>query len=144
MNIKPQNTKHEIQRRTASRFYFLIAWPIFFMGYLALTTIKGPATEGFGVGGYAYGILSAAYGFSLYLLNRTIVYTGLIQDRSITDIIFRYSAIVSFAVGVVGFLPMLFILMIGIPYSIPGFVLVLVAVFRWRKPNLKTTDPNVL
>ncbi len=137
-----ENENHEARLRTASRFYFLFAWPIFFIGYLSLTTIKGPATEGFGVGGYASGILSAAYGFSLYLLNRAIVCSGLIQNRSITDLVFRYLAIGSFAVGVVGFPPMLFVLMIGFPFSIPGLILILVAVFRWRKPNLETANQD--
>ena len=61
--------------RLKVRLLLLIPLPMLYFGYWSLYHIKGPVSEGFGMGGYASGISSIAYGIALYSLNRAIVYS---------------------------------------------------------------------
>ena len=125
--------------RLKVRLLLLIPWPLLYFGYWALSHVKGPASEGFGMGGYASGICSTAYGIILYALNRAIVYSRAVPRTSSRDRALYGIALALFVAGIFGLLPMLFFLMLGFPYSILGIVLIVISLIRWKAP---TNAPN--
>ena len=131
-DLDPLKTK---TLRLKIRLLLLIPWPMLYLGYWSLYHIKGPASEGFGMGGYASGISSTAYGIILYALNRAIVYSRTVPRASSEDQALYGIALFLFVAGILGLLPMLFFLMLGFPYSLIGIMLITVSLFRWKSPN---------
>jgi len=106
-----------------------------YIGYWSLYHVKGPASEGFGMGLYAAGILATAYGGTLYALNRAVVYAREIpKDRSRDRVLYGV-ALALYAAGVLGLLPMLFFLIVGFPFSLIGIMLLALALLRWKRPT---------
>jgi len=118
--------------RLKVRLLLLIPWPMLYLGYWSLYHVKGPASEGFGMGTYASGLITMVYGISLYALNRSVVYSRLIPQARSADRALYAVARVLFIAGILGLIPMLFFLMIGFPFSLLGIILIAVALFRWK------------
>ena len=116
------------------RLLLLIPWPLLYFGYWSLSNVKGPASEGFGMGGYASAISSTAYGIILYALNRAIVYSRTLPRASSEDRALYGIALFLFVAGILGLLPMLFFFMLGFPYSILGIILIVISLLRWKAP----------
>lgn len=129
--------------RLKVRLLLLIPWPMLYFGYWSLYHVKGPASDGFGMGMYAAGIDSTAYGITLYALNRAIVYSRQIAKARSGDRALYGVALVLFVVGILGLIPMLFLLMLGFPFSLVGIILTVIALFRWRVPTGKTESSRV-
>lgn len=111
----------------------LIPWPVLYFGYWSLYHVKGPASEGFGMGLYASGILATAYGVVLYALNRAVVYSREVPRDRGGDRMLYGVALALYAAGVLGLIPMLFFLILGFPFSLIGIVLIALALFRWKR-----------
>ncbi len=125
------------------RFLLLIPWPMLYLGYWSLYHVKGPASEGFGMGGYASAIASAAYGISLYALNRAVVYSRHAPRTRSGDRVSYGIAVALYAAGILGMVPMLFFIMIGFPLSLVGGVLIAMALMRWKGPTGESRDAGV-
>ena len=118
--------------RLQVRCLLLVPWPLLYLGYWSLYHVKGPASYGFGMGGFASGIISKAYALSLYALNRALVYSKRIPDVRTGDRVAYGVAVTLFNVGALGLFPMLFFLYLGLPFSLPGIVLSLLSLFSWK------------
>lgn len=127
-------TDGSLQRRNEQlrvRLFLLVPWPLLYLGYWSLEHVKGPASDGFGMGGYASGIISAAYAISLYVLNRALVYSKGIPDASTGDRVVHAAAKILFIAGILGLAPMLFFMYLGLPFSLPGVLLTFLALVKW-------------
>lgn len=121
--------------RLRVRLLFLVPWPLLYLGYWSLENVKGPASEGFGMGGYASGIISAAYAVSLYALNRALVHSKRIPNASGGDRVVYVAVKILFIAGTLGLVPMIFFMYLGLPYSLPGILLTLLSLFKWGSRN---------
>ena len=116
----------------------VLPWPVLYFGYWSLYNIKGPASDGFGMGRYAAGIFAASYGITLYLLNRAVVYSKYISTSRSGNHALYIVALILFVVGVLGLVPTLFLLFVGFPFSLAGIILTVIALFRWKFPADET------
>lgn len=112
-----------------------IPWPMLYLGHWSLYHVKGPASDGFGMGLYASGIIAMAYGTALYALNRAIVYARQTPEARAGDRVLYGVAVALYAAGILGLIPMLFFLIVGFPYSSVGIILIALALLRWKQPT---------
>lgn len=114
------------------RLLLLLPWPLLYLGYWSAFNVKGPASEGFGAGGYSAAIMAAAFGIAFFGLNRAIVYANALPEPTSFDRLLYFLAIALYAVGLVALLPMIFFLMMGLPLSLIGIMLVTIALLKWN------------
>ncbi|MFW2404674.1 MAG: hypothetical protein ACN4GT_07890 [Gammaproteobacteria bacterium] len=126
-----------MSQRWKIRLLLLLPWPLLYLGYWAEFNVKGPASEGFGAGGYASAIVATAFGVAFFGLNRAIVYANSLPEPTGLDRLLYFLAIALYAVGLVVLLPIIFFLMMGLPLSLVGIVLVTIALLKW---NMKTPE----
>lgn len=119
------------------RLLLLLPWPLLYLGYWSVFNVKGPASEGFGAGGYSAAIMAVAFGCAFFGLNRAIVYANSLPEPTTFDRLLYFLAISLYAVGLVALLPMVFFQMMGLPLSLIGIVLVTFALLKW---NMKTPE----
>jgi hypothetical protein len=124
------------------RLLLLLPWPLLYLGYWSAFNVEGPASEGFGAGGYSAAIIAVAFGCAFFGLNRAIVYANALPEPTNFDRLLYFLAITLYAVGLVALLPMIFFLMRGLPLSLIGIVLVTVALLKWnmKVPRESSTD----
>ncbi len=124
--------------RLKVRLLLLVPWPMLFVGYWSLCHVKGPASDGFGMGTYASGILSLAYGIILCALNRAIVYSRQIPKQSSADRAVYGLGLFLLVAGILGIVPMLFFFFVGFPFSLAGLIIAGFALIRWKSPQDKS------
>jgi hypothetical protein len=110
----------------------LVPWPALALGYWAVFHITGPNIEGFGAGGYSSAVVGLCHGIGLYALNRAIVRSARLPRPTSADRVLRVVAFVLFGIGVLALAWIAFFLLLGLPFSLPGAALILVALLRWR------------
>jgi len=120
--------------RGKAKIFLVLPWPLLYFGYWSLYHVKGPASDGFGMGMYSAGILATAYGLALYFINRAVVYSKHIPESRRGDRALYIVALILFIAGVLGLLPMIFILFVGFPFSLVGIIFSVLALFRWHFP----------
>lgn len=136
-DVDSQGTK---SLRLKIKLLLLIPWPMLYFSYWSLYHVKGPASDGFGMGIYAAGIHSTAYRITLYVLNRAMVYSRKVPRARSGDRALYGVALILFVAGILGLIPMLFILMVGFPYSLVGIMLIAFALFRWKVPTCSSNE----
>ncbi|NNM00942.1 MAG: hypothetical protein HKO62_09350 [Gammaproteobacteria bacterium] len=123
------------RRRRNVCLLLLLAWPLLLLGLWSLYHVEGPAAEGVGMGGYASGLFATCYGlalYALYALNRAVVQAHAFGAAGSGGRALRIAAILLFIAGAVATLPVMFFVYLGVPYSLPGVLLILLALFSWR------------
>ncbi|MBT8442389.1 MAG: hypothetical protein KJO76_08390 [Gammaproteobacteria bacterium] len=123
--------------RSKIRLLLLLPWPLLYLGYWSAFNVKGPASEGFGAGGYSSAIIATAFGVAFFGLNRAIVYANSLPEPTSLDRLLYFLAIALYAVGLVVLLPMIFFQMMGLPLSLIGILLVTIALLKW---TMKTPE----
>lgn len=121
------------------RLLLLLPWPLLYIGYWSAFNVKGPASEGFGAGGYSAAIIAAAFGIAFFGLNRAVVYSNSLPEPAGLDRALYILAIALYAVCLVVLLPLIFFFAMGLPLSLVGIVLVTMALLKW---NMKTEEVN--
>lgn len=121
------------------RLLLLMPCPLLYIGYWSVFNVAGPAAEGFRASGYSAAIIMVAFGIAFLGLNRAVVYSNSLPEPTGFDRLLYVLAIALYLVCLVVLLPLIFFLMMGLPLSLVGIVLVTMALLKW---NMKTGETN--
>ena len=94
--------------------------------------VAGPLSA---AGGYAAAIIAVVFGIAFFGLNRAVVYSNNLPQPTKLDRTLYFLAIALYLVCLVVLIPSIFFLMRGLPLSLIGFVLVVMALLKWNIEN---------